>query len=58
MTKKETSNLFFGIFAFGSGIACFIWAANVPSGWGFLIGAGWVALINVVQYLIEKRVGA
>jgi hypothetical protein len=56
MTKKETSNLLFGLFAGISGLACFFWAANIPAGYGFLIGGGWVATINVFQYLIERRV--
>jgi hypothetical protein len=57
MTPKQISNFLFGLFATISGLACFFWAANVPSGWGFLIGGGWVILINLIRYLIDKRMG-
>jgi hypothetical protein len=58
MTKKETSNFLFGLFSVFSGIGVMIWAANVNGLDAFFIGAGWVVLINVVSYLIDKRMGA
>lgn len=57
MTQKEASFVLFGIFSLGSGIACFFWSTAVRPGYGFLIGGFWVASMNVIQYLIEKRVG-
>ena len=58
MTKKQASNFLFGLFTIITVVIAVIWAANTSGIGAFFIGAGWVVMINIVQYLIEKRVNS